>query len=533
LESRASHAGAGAGHSDGGTVTALGQRRDLLPVLILVLLGSLAFMNLMAIPAFEDEGSQLRWIWRIVEAGSWREPLADGKPLEAWPMVPLFLMFPQPLWAIRAVHVLAGICGAVLTYRLALQLGSRGRAFACGALFAICPFVVYLQRLALSDIFMCSAGVWVLIRGGKFVVSPTWLNASVLAGALVLAALCKLPVGLIFLLSMPMALPALPAHERRQLLQPAALGKLLSAHAPGALLALAVIVAALLQLQRGRPAGLGVSDLMGIGMGRYTDIAAVIGVAHVSLIEELTTQLSWPVTVIAAIGLVAGAILGDWRERWLLAVGVVPMLGIGLLANFWYSRYLLFTLPPLIICAVSGWHHLALRARRQRYIVEPGVLAVCLGFMGVQSARIIADPIEARWSPVDRFQYFDGWGSGYGYPQAAKFLMEAPDVPAMIYSLDGHSAFQLLTYLPPEWSHRVKTVFYARDGTPLRSDQARLENIIRQGRAWIIVSQQLLDGYLDSSFGPSFSSRFGLRQIAMFDKPGARARLAVYEVMRR
>jgi len=138
-------------------------KRDILPVAVLLLLGSLAFAHLMALPAFEDEGTQLRWIWRAIEANEWLLPLGDGKPLEGWLMVPLVRFAPQPLAAIRAMHVLAGMIAAVLVYRLALQVSTRGTAFASGVLFAVCPFVVYLQRLALSEMFLCAAGIWVLL----------------------------------------------------------------------------------------------------------------------------------------------------------------------------------------------------------------------------------------------------------------------------------------------------------------------------------------------------------------------------------
>jgi hypothetical protein len=57
-------------------------RKDLFPIAVLLLLGSFAFVRLMALPAFEDEGSQLRWVWRLIEAGEWLQPLGDGKPLE-------------------------------------------------------------------------------------------------------------------------------------------------------------------------------------------------------------------------------------------------------------------------------------------------------------------------------------------------------------------------------------------------------------------------------------------------------------------
>jgi hypothetical protein len=311
------------------------------------------------------------------------------------------------------------------------------------------------------------------------------------------------------------------------------LTKLLAAHAPVALLALVVIIVAISRARSGRTLGFGLQDFLGIGMGRYHDIAEVIGIPRIKLADELTTQLSWPVMVIGLIGLAAGVLGGDWRQRWLIAVGAVPMLCIGFLAAFWFPRYLLFTLPPLIIAAVSGWRSLALRTGRFRQPIQLVILSVCVGFMGYQSALIVFNPAAARWSPVDRFQYFEGWSSGYGYPEAAKFIFETPSPPLMIYSLDGHSAYQLLTYLPAACQNRVKPIFYGQDGKTLNSEGARLANLLSRTPAWIVISEQLLQGYLDSSFGRSNLDQINLRQIASFDKPGSHGQLAIYAVSRR
>jgi 4-amino-4-deoxy-L-arabinose transferase-like glycosyltransferase len=507
-------------------------RGHVVPVAALLLLGSFAFFRLLALPPYEDEGSQLRWIWRIIEAGEWLQPLGDGKPLEAWPMVPLVRLGFHPLTAVRALHVLVGMIGAVLTYWLALQLSSRGTAFLSGVLFAICPFVVNLQRFADADIFMCTAGVWVLLCVIQFIRSPTGWHAIEFASALVLAAFCKFPVGFVFLIAMPLALLLMPRHERRSLLRPPVVTKLLAAHVPMALLALAVIVVTIIHARSGRPLGFGVQDLLGVGGGRYQGIAEVIGIQRSKLADELTVQLSLPVMGIGLIGLAAGVLRGDWRQRWLIAVGAVPMLCIGFLAAFWFPRYLLFTLPPLIVAAVSGWRSLALRTGPFRQPIQFVVLSVCVGFMGYQSALIVFNPAAARWSPVDRFQYFEGWSSGYGYPEAAKFILETPNPPLMIYSLDGHSAYQLLTYLPAAWKNRVRPVFYGQDGKALNSEGARLANLLGRAPAWIIISEQLLQGYLDSSFGRNNLDQINLRQIASFDKPGSHGRLAIYAVSR-
>jgi 4-amino-4-deoxy-L-arabinose transferase-like glycosyltransferase len=504
-------------------------RQDRLPIAALLLLGSLAFIRLLALPAFEDEGTELRWIWRVIEAGEWLQPLADGKPLEVWPMVPLVWLGLHPLTAVRAMNVLAGMAGAVLTYRLARQLGDRRTAFVCGACFAICPFVVYLQRLALAETFLCTAGIWALISVLQFIKSPTTWHAVLVAASLFLVAFCKFPVGFIFLISMPLAFVTMPAAERRNLLRQPALRRVFAAHVPVLSLALIVALVATVQVWRGQSPGFGLKILAGEGMGRYQDIAKTLGVPGISLTGELAAQLSWPVVVIGGIGIAASLILGDWRQRWLVAVGAVPMLGMALLAEFWFPRYLLFTLPPLIVGAVLGWRSLAPRVGRFGYPLELGVVAICAGLLGRQSALLILNPRAANWSQIDRVQYFEGWSSGYGYREAANFILGSSEVPPMIYSLDGHSSYQLRSYLPPEWAGRVKPIFYGEDGNALRHETARLNYLLANLPAWIVISEQLLPGYLASSFG-SGTEKINLRQIAKFDKPGTRAQLAIYAI---
>jgi 4-amino-4-deoxy-L-arabinose transferase-like glycosyltransferase len=508
-------------------------RGDILAVLALLLLGSLAFAHLLALPVFADEARQLGWVWRVIDAGEWLQPLGDGKPLEAWPLVPLVRLGLHPLTAARAMHVVAGMIGALLTYRLARQLRDRTSAVVSGGLFAICPFVVYLQRLALADMFMCVAGVWVLTSVIAFNASPTWRHSFGVAMALVVAALCKLPVGFVFLISMPLALLLMPGPERRRLLGASNLAKVLVAHGPATLFALLVLGVAAQRMRHGQSPGFGLQDLLGVGMGHYPGIAASMGVPRPRLLDELSAQLSWPVTVIGLLGLAFSALLNDWRRRWLLAMGAVPMLAIGYLADFWFSRYLLFSLPPLIVCAVCGWRSLPLRTKATRLPLELAALTICVGFMGYQSARLIFDPSSANWSRVDRVQYFEAPGSGFGFPEAARFVLESPAAPRVIYSLDGFSAQQLLTYLPANWRGRVKPIYYGDGGELLRSDEARLQNLLKRAPVWLIVPEQLLPADLASNFGRSTPDQIKLRQMAAFDKPGLHTRLAIYEVVRR
>jgi len=509
-----------------------------LPAAGLALIAALAFTHLTALPAFEDEGSQLRWVDRIVAAGEWLRPLGEGKPLEAWPMVPLVRLGLAPLIAARALHVLAGMLAAVLTYVLAAELTGRWTALAAGALFALCPFAVYLERLALSDMFLCAAGLAVLLALLRLVRSATWPRAAGLGAALAVAALAKLPVGFVFLIAAPLALALMPVRERARLVQAPVRAKLLAAYAPALLLALGIGLAAAYRARGGRSLGFGLDDLIGIGLGGYRGIPAAFGVSGVSLWTELTAQLSAAVVVIGLIGLGAGAAFGAWRVRWLLAMGLVPMLALSR-AEFWFSRYLLFTLPSLIIVAVLGWGYLYERAERlvppfraAARVLALALLASCAAVMALQSARIILDPIEAHWSPVDRFQYIEGWTSGYGYPEAARFVVHAPDAPATIWSLDGHSAYQLRCYLPAAWQARARPVFYGNDGALLRSAGERLQNLAASAPAWVIAPDELLQDDLASQLGGG-TDLLTFERIASFQKPGARTHLSLYSVARR
>jgi hypothetical protein len=87
--------------------------------------------------------------------------------------------------------------------------------------------------------------------------------------------------------------------------------------------------------------------------------------------------------------------------------------------------------------------------------------------------------------------------------------------------------------LPPEWRPRVEPIFYGRGGKVLPTEQERLDNLLQWHPAWIVISRQLLQRYLVTTFGQDNASQLKLRQIALFAKPGRSGQLAIYEVAAR
>jgi 4-amino-4-deoxy-L-arabinose transferase-like glycosyltransferase len=499
------------------------QLRIILP---LIALGSLALIRLTAIPMFEDEGTQLRWICQILKSGRWLEPLAVGKPLEAWLIVPWAYAGLPAFVCMRALHALAGIAATLMTWRIAGRLGSPRLALSAALLYAMCPFVVYLQRFALPDGLLAAGQLAVLLACLRYLEQPTAARAMTLALVLPTAAICKLPVGFVDLLDLPLALCMMPAVRRQELLRGPAGLRTVGSQLPAVLLAAAMALIALLRTARGQLPGFGWQDLAGIGMGHYAGIATTIGLPKPTLPGELSAQLTPMVVLMGVVGALAAAWLGDWRQRWLLLLGALPMLGIGWLAAFWYSRYLLFTLAPLLLASLAGWVALARRAGNWQRAVAPGAWLLAAALMAQQSARLIMDPASARWSPLDRFQYFSGWGSGFGYPEAARFLLAASPAPDLVFSLDGHSAYQLTAYLPPAWRARIRPITEGAHGEILGTTAARQANLASVPRAWLIVPEPSLQWYLASSLGNIHPAN--VRTLAMFAKPGGRTRLGLY-----
>ncbi|MGH2521466.1 MAG: ArnT family glycosyltransferase, partial [Anaerolineales bacterium] len=130
----------------------------------LLLFSTFAFVKLRAPPPFTDEAAHMWWVQRALEAGDWLRPLNAGKPLEQWLAAPFVrLAGGDPLTVMRGLHVVAGMFSVMMVYLLASRLADRRIAFLSAGLIALCPFVVYLERQAQAEIYLCAASLLVLL----------------------------------------------------------------------------------------------------------------------------------------------------------------------------------------------------------------------------------------------------------------------------------------------------------------------------------------------------------------------------------
>jgi predicted membrane-bound mannosyltransferase len=135
---------------------------------VLALAFAIRIYHLTILPVFADEAIYIRWSQIMVNEPTLRFlPLSDGKqPLFMWVLMFLVRRFPDPLWTGRMVSVMTGLgivtgVGA-LSY---LLFGSAAAALASALLWAVSPFGVFFDRMALVDSMLAMWILWTLFFG--------------------------------------------------------------------------------------------------------------------------------------------------------------------------------------------------------------------------------------------------------------------------------------------------------------------------------------------------------------------------------
>lgn len=176
----------------------------ILSGLVIILLGiSLRLYNLTLIPVFGDEAIYIRWSQVMNSVPSLRFlPLSDGKqPLYMWILMFLVNRFTDPLWIGRMVSVVSGIITffgiGILSHIL---FSDKKISLISMSFWAVSPFALFYDRLALVDSLLTLFFVWTFIFG-VLASKKLRLDYAMLAGFLMgFAALTKSPALLLALL---------------------------------------------------------------------------------------------------------------------------------------------------------------------------------------------------------------------------------------------------------------------------------------------------------------------------------------------
>ena len=397
-------------------------RRALLIVAPLLLAAVLRGWNLLAFPVFLDEAIHIGWAMDTLH-GDRLAGAHDGKWLSIKLMASFVALPLEPLLAARLLSVAAAVVTTACIIAIGTRLFSLSAGIAAGCVYAVLPFVVFPDRMALADGIQSMFVSLALLASILYAQTAQWRWIPVISALLTTALLAKISALVFVALPVWVVLTLVPRVR-------------LPRHVLGAFATLVVPLLVFRYLAaRGFAWQLGEKTQ---ARGR-----SVIATMHDNLgnvLHWLWLMLTPPVCVLAAATLLWLLVVRPTRAGWLLAgifgITVGPYIAS---AGILYPRYLHFAATPIALLAGAGlWklgQWIADRPRRVfinhlEYAYGPSLLtAALLGAVLVWPLRtdviIATAPERAALPPVDHAQYISAWPAGYGTREMARFLAGA------------------------------------------------------------------------------------------------------------
>lgn len=367
-------------------------------------------INLNGLPVFVDEAIYIRWAQVMRSEPTLRFlPLSDGKqPLFMWFMIPAFKFFKDPVIAGRVLSVFAGFGSLLgLTTLSFLLFSSIQVGLLTAVLYAITPYTVFFDRLALVDSLLAMFGVWSLVVGFLYVKKPSLDKAMILGGVLGLSLLTKSPAVFFYLWQ-----PVLALFFFKKLQFRTGVFRLLG----GWLLAF-IISQAIYNILRLGPN----FHMVGSRNQDYLfSFSEVLRHPLNPLTGNLKSTFSWIwslFTPFTALAIFFGFKKSSTR-RFLLAlllISVTPLLAQALIAKVYTPRYLYFAVLPLLISAAFGLYRLT-RFRK--------ILALVLIVPLLISFRYVSVPDKVNMPRRMRHGYLEEWTAGWGQKDLASYLID-------------------------------------------------------------------------------------------------------------
>lgn len=495
------------------------------PAVLLALIGLAAVTRLVRLgrlPQFLDEGWYISWSWQIASGESLFRPWLSGKGIS---IVANALVLPwaggHDLVASRALTVAFSLVTLAGLWALTRRLYDQRTAAVAGLLYVLCPFTLFHDRLFLADPVM-STFLALLMVASVDLARRARVKEAVLAGlALTLVVLAK--ANGVLLASVPAA--AWLAFARPLARAPRAL-----ATAYG--LAVVLLAVPLAQFLKTTSA-----------------VRFAIGNSAVPPLERVAPNLAllgewlwvWATPPLCALALGAAVVSLARRQAaglFLAAVALVPLALLVPTATVWYSRYVLFVaLPGLVLAARAlvdladvGAVRLGLGAGGRGWLLVAAT-ALALGPSIVQDAALWTDPRRAEMPADDRFQYVDGWPSGYGVRDTVAWAVRErarlPGPGGMTVVVRSHAP--LTTVMALRGAFRQDPAVRVED---LPLDQpARARPLLEawaRARPTLLVVSRIDDGRAPSS--PESWAGLGASLLAETHKPNGGPCNAIYRL---
>lgn len=456
---------------------------------ILIVFFILRLVNLTILPVFVDEAIYIRWAQVMRAEPTLRFlPLSDGKqPLFMWLIIPFLKIFSDPLFAGRFLSVLAGLSSLMGIVFVTWALFKKKWISLLASLFyAIVPFFVFFDRLALVDSLLMAFGIWLSYLGILLIKYPR-LDLAMITGMVLGAALLNKSPAIFFAILLPTTLLFFSFKKEWPI-------KILK------ILGLWLIVYIF---------GFGIYNFL-LRLGPGFQMVAIRNKDYIFSFREilfhpldplkphlgdlanwLPNLLTWPVFVLGMLGILGG--LGNLGKRFkeslfLVIWFVVPLFVQSVFAKVFTPRYILFTLWPLIIFTAFFLNWLF------RYLKRSYVIGIILLIIIIPALRydwlLLTNPEKAPLPRNLRYGHLEEWTAGQGIKEVAAFLKERAKSSNILVGTEGF--FGTLPDGLEIYLEKTPHVRIIGVGYPIVNIHPSLINSLVDNEVYLVVNQSRL-----------------------------------------
>ena len=370
------------------------------------------------LPIFLDETLHVRWALLVSQGEKpWDATWKWGRVLTIWLGALVSPWSEDLLRANRLVSVAIGLVTLLATVEIARRWLGEREALVAGLFYALCPFTLFYDRMALTEAGLSATFALALLGSIRLAESGRLLHAVLTGVVLALAVLVKA----IGVLALPIPLATIVVLGRlRERWKPLALAYVVGV--PPVAWALHRFVAT--------ENAQHMAQLFTAGGGA---LAARFGRDLAEGADWLWTWWTAPLAVLGVLGGLVALWRGDRKGLLLALLAAYPLVAFSALLTWRMPRYLLPASVPLLVLAAgtlewlsSGAAH-RLPASAPRWAGE-GLRATLVLLVLLPALRfdraLWTDPSRAPMPGPDRFQYVLGWPSGYGVRDTERLVRE-------------------------------------------------------------------------------------------------------------
>jgi 4-amino-4-deoxy-L-arabinose transferase-like glycosyltransferase len=389
-------------------------------LLILALAFAMRILNLTILPVFADEAIYIRWSQVMGAEPTLRFlPLSDGKqPLFMWILMFLVTRFQDPLFIGRLLSVFCGMATILGIFVLSLILfKSVKAALVASMVWAFSPFSLFFDRMALVDSMLAMFICWTLVFGVLTAKTRRFDMAMLTGFALGFASLTKSPAIFAAVLLPSVWVLGNFSKKRKKLAVELLYSLFLT-------LVSYVIALVMYNIQRLGPN-------FQLLTSRTEDY--VFPLSHLwqnpkdpfIFHFDRALQWIWIMGPWAVYLLIAYSLLPidrrNCKEKLLLIIWfLVPLTVQAMFAKVFTARYILFTLPPLVVLAGSSF--VSLKKKK----LSGKILILIFGFFVAQALvydrQLLTNPEKANLPRSERSGYLEEWTAGTGIREVSDFI---------------------------------------------------------------------------------------------------------------